>query len=103
MSSDQDRILWEYVDLESDELLLEVAARVAADGFSQASGERLAVADEVLALKVLTSATVKQLAILVEKINHPSLVLAYVQMLPMVVDMVKYLEMRRMRDDEPAR
>lgn len=77
-----EKIMWDYIDEESNDLLLEVSQRVAADGF-----EKLMVDDrtgaEVLSFKILSQAMIKQLAIMTEKIDHPNLAMAYIQTAPM--------------------
>lgn len=84
----EERIQWEYVDMESNELMLDVLARIKDDGFQVAMPDPNS-AVETLALKVLSQAMVKTLALLVEKLEHPSLAMAYMQMAPMHAELVK--------------
>lgn len=89
----EEKMLWDYVDEESSDLALKVMADVEHDGFNRGTVDER-VATELVAIKVLSAATIKTLALLVEKVNHPDLVGAYMQMVPMHVDLVKTLVMK---------
>lgn len=100
--TEQETILWDYIDEESNDLLLEIAKRVKDDGFSAAVEAPIAMhdaAEELLGLKIVSQTMVKQLALLAEKIDHPDLVQAYMTIVPLHVGMIKYLMMIQARQE----
>lgn len=76
------KILADYVYEESDDLLLEVQARVESDGFFQEQEDR-GTAVETVMLQILSQAMVKTLAVLCEKVGDTTLGEAYLEMLPL--------------------
>lgn len=94
--TDQEKMLWQYIDQESDELVLEIQERVSRDGFC-ASMPDSESAPEAIAMKIMSSAMVKTLALLTEKLGHPNIGLAYLQLVPMHVDLIKELTIKEMR------
>lgn len=67
-------VLRDYVDEESDDLLLDLQKKVEGDGYSSAG-----VSQEALMLEILAHAQVKVLAIMCERTGHSNLALAYMQ------------------------
>lgn len=91
-----EKIMYDYIDEESNELLLEVAQRVAADGYEKLMTDDRTGA-EVLAFKILSQAMIKQLALMTEKIDHPNLAMAYIQVAPMHATYVQELLIQGMK------
>lgn len=92
----EERMLWDYIEEESSELVLRTLECVELDGFHKSQpNENSAV--ETVAMKVLSAAFVKTLALLVEKMNHPSLAMAYMQTIPMHVELIKGLTIKELR------
>lgn len=89
--SDAERILWEYLDEESDELILRLRDNVVVDGFASEDNT------ETVVLKMLAHATMKVIAIMCEKTEHPSIGLAYMQTIPMVTELVKFYVLKDAR------
>lgn len=87
---------WDYIEEESNELVLEVANRVQGDGFGALMPDER-TACEVLAFKILSQAMIKQLAIMTEKINHPNLAMAYMQMAPMHASIIQTMLVKDMK------
>jgi hypothetical protein len=77
-------ILRDYVDEESDELMLTLKGRTDGDGYL-ASG----ASQESLMLEILANTQVKVLAIMCERAGHSNLALAYVQTQGVVGDVVR--------------
>lgn len=89
-------VLDDYVETESDDLVLKVLEQVKNDGFSRAlDDEENGV--EMVALKVLSQAMIKCLALMTEKMNHPSLAMAYMQIVPMHTNVVKNMMVRDLK------
>lgn len=94
--TNEERVLWEYIEEESSELVLRTLECVEIDGFQRSHpNENTAV--ETVAMKVLSAAFIKTLALLVEKMNHPSLAMAYMQTVPMHVELIKGLTIKELR------
>lgn len=77
----------DYINTESDELIVQLKEAIEGDGYTR--NDHKPCAAEHLALKVLSMAMVKTLAIVCENTNHPSLPLAYLQLGNMHTDMIK--------------
>lgn len=92
-----EKMIWDYIEEESNELVLKVQEMVAQDGFTASMPDQRS-APETLALKIMSAAMVKTLAILVEKLGHTNLAMAYMQTVPMHVEYVKELTIRGMRE-----
>jgi hypothetical protein len=86
----KDKILWDYIDEESNDLLLRLNQEIKDDGFT-GSGK----SEEVIAMKVLSAAMIKTLAITCEKINHPCLATAYMQTIPLHTELIKIFLMKQ--------
>lgn len=84
----QERLLWDYIEEESDELMIRVRDLIVQDGYDKAM-EGSVMSPETLSLKILSHAMVKTLAVLVEKTNHPSLARAYLELAPMHSELIK--------------
>lgn len=67
-------VMRDYVDEESDELILSLKGKTDGDGYLSAG-----VSQESLMLEILAHAQVKVLAIMCERSGHTNLALAYVQ------------------------
>jgi hypothetical protein len=80
--------LWNYIDEESDVLLIKMRDMVRHDGF-HVTVEDEAVAAETIALKVLSAAMIKTLAVMCEAKSRHDLMQAYVEMAPMHADLLK--------------
>lgn len=91
-----ERTLWDYIEEESDELMIYVRDCIVKDGFDKAL-EGSIMSPETLSLKVLSHAMIKTLAILVEKTNHPSLARAYLDLAPMHSELIKIYLLKEKR------
>lgn len=92
----EERMLWEYIEEESSELVLRTLECVEIDGFHKSHpSEDHAV--ETVAMKVLSAAFIKTLALLVEKTGYPSLAMAYMQTVPMHVELIKAYTIKELR------
>lgn len=92
----EEQTLWDYIEEESSELVLRTLECVEMDGFHKSHpNENSAV--ETVAMKVLSAAYIKTLALLVEKMNHPSLAMAYMQTIPLHVELIKGLTIKELR------
>lgn len=83
-----ERTLWDYIDEESNDLMILVRDNIVTDGYDQAM-EGSMLSPETLSLKVLSHAMIKTLAMLVEKTGHPSLARAYLELAPMHSELIK--------------
>lgn len=81
-------MLWEYIDDESNELMLRMRSQVAADGFHKMSREKN-TAVETLSLKIISAAMIKTLAVMCEERGHMNVMQAYIHMAPMHADLMK--------------
>lgn len=79
----QEQVLWELIDIESDDVVIDLLERVAPYG--SIGNDHV----DTLAVKVLSQALVKVLAIATEK-SGESLASAYVRVSPMHADLVKF-------------
>lgn len=86
----EDKILWDYIDEESNYLLLRLNQGIKTDGYARAGAS-----EEAIAMKVLSAAMIKTLAITCEKINHPCLATAYMQTIPMHTELIKIFLMKQ--------
>lgn len=80
----EEQVLWDYIEQESDELILQMARNVSEDGF-----DRVESGPEIVTLKVMSAAIVKMLAIATEKTGRLDLATAYLEMVPMHVELIK--------------
>ncbi len=87
-----EQLLWDYIEQESNELILKMTQQVESDGFDLASPE--SHASETIALKILSAATVKMLAIISERVGGVDLVKAYMEMVPLHVELIKVYTFR---------
>jgi hypothetical protein len=87
----EEQMLWDYVEDESNELLLTMGKNVEADGYDRAPGP--ASVDDVV-LKVLSAAIVKTLAVATERVGNYDLATAYMKMVPMHVELIKVYTFR---------
>jgi hypothetical protein len=91
----QDHILWEYLDEESDALLLELRERVEKDGFTKAMPTE---GPDTLTLNLLIMLQMKLLILMCERVGHPSPPRAYMDVvLPQQIDMLKHFVIRQAR------
>ena len=94
----EEQLVWDYIEQESNDLVLEIQAKIAIDGYTKATPNEES-APETLALKVMSLAMIKTLAILTEKRGHPNMAMAYMQIVPMHVAMVQELTIKQMRGE----
>lgn len=87
-----EQLLWDYIEQESNELILKMTQQVENDGFNLGSPE--AHGAETVALKILSAATVKMLAIISERVGGVDLVKAYMEMVPLHVELIKVYTFR---------
>jgi hypothetical protein len=92
-----EKMLWDYVDEESDELMLKLRDIVEDDAFYNLLPDNR-VAQETLMLKIVSAAMVKVLAIMCEKMEHPSLAMAYIQVVPMHTELLKTLLLKELKN-----
>lgn len=79
----EEQVLWDYIEQESDELVLQMSKNVADDGFDRVDGP------EIVTLKIMSAAVVKMLAIATEKTGRLDLATAYMEMVPMQIELIK--------------
>lgn len=91
--TESDKMLWDYVDEESDALLIRMRDMVRQDGY-QALLVHENTAVETIALKVLSAAMIKTLAIICETVGKRDLMQAYVEMSPMHAELLKEFMLR---------
>ena len=89
----EEQMLWDYVEDESNELLLRMVDNVVCDGYNKGSGASSA---EMVALKILSAAIVKTLAVATERLGNYDLATAYMDMVPMHVELIKVYTFRAM-------
>lgn len=94
MLTGEQQVHWQYLEEESNELLLRVLQDVEKDGFAGVL-VREDVAVETLTLKLVSMTMVKCLALLMEKLGHDNLPMAYMQATTMHVELVKYYMMKQ--------
>jgi hypothetical protein len=82
----EEKMLWDYIDEESNDMLLNLVKHIEADGYDKAPASS---GTEAVALKILSAAIVKTLAIATEKHGNYDLVKAYMDMVPMHVELIK--------------
>lgn len=93
----QDHILWEYLDEESDALLLELRERVEKDGFTKAMPTE---GPDTLTLNLLIMLQMKLLVLMCERVGHPSPPRAYMDVvLPQQIDMLRHFVVRQARGE----
>lgn len=88
-----EKLLWDYIDEESDVLLVKVRDQVLQDGFAAAVPVGRA-AVETVAIKVLSSAMIKTLAVMCEAVGRYDLMQAYMEMAPMHAELLKSYMLR---------
>lgn len=93
----EEQVVWDYVLEESSELVLETIRRIEEDGFDR-SHPNPETGAEIVALKILSHAYVKTLALLCEKMNHPGVAVAYMQVLPLHVELVKFYTLKELQN-----
>lgn len=89
----EEQILWDYIEQESSELLLKLKENVESDGFDKAAG---ASGTEIVALKIFSAAIVKMLAVATERNGNYDLATAYMDMVPLHVELIKVYTFRAM-------
>lgn len=90
-----EKVLWDYIEEESDELLLKLVENVERDGFDKMAAGNLAT--ETVAIKIISAALVKLLQVMCEKESGPNLAVAYLQLSPMHAELVKLYLMKEMK------
>lgn len=91
----QGNILWEYLDEESDELLLELRERVEKDGFTKAMPTE---SPDALTLNLLIILQMKLFILMCERVGHPSPPKAFMDVvLPQQIDILKHFVVRQAR------
>lgn len=85
----EEQILWDYVDEESNDLILSMSRNVIEDGFDQ-----VPQGAEMVSLKIMSAAIVKMLAIATEKSGRLDLATAYMEMVPLHVELIKVYTFR---------
>lgn len=88
--------LWQYVEDESNELVCVLAENAKRDGYADASGVR---DPELVALKVASATMVKMLAIMTERTQNTDLAEAYMQLVPLHVELIKVYSFRALQRD----
>lgn len=92
----QGNILWEYLDEESDELLLELRERVEKDGFTKAMPTE---SPDALTLNLLIMLKAKLFILMCERVGHPNAAKAYMDIvLPQEIDILKHFIIRQARN-----
>lgn len=92
----QGNILWEYLDEESDELLLELRERVEKDGFTKAMPTK---SPDALTLNLLIMLKAKLFILMCERVGHPNAAKAYMDIvLPQEIDILKHFIIRQARN-----
>lgn len=87
-----EKMLWDYIEDESNELFMRVVRNVREDGFGAEDPERHG--PEVVALKVVSAAMVKLLAITSEERGVTDIVKAYMDMVPLHAELIKVYAFR---------
>lgn len=96
-----DKMLWDYLDEESDALLLELRERVEKDGFHKAMPEET---PDTLALNLLVMTQVKLLVLMCERAGHPSPTIAFMDvLLPQIVHVLNYYTLQSAEKKETGR
>ena len=93
MMTSEEKMMWDYIEEESNDLLLKIKENIQFDGFKDLHGNTNAEV-ETLALKVVSLTMIKQLAILCETLAHPDIGIAYMQIVPMHADLIKTYVMK---------
>jgi hypothetical protein len=88
-----EKMLWDYIDVESNELLMKIRDDVAQDGFDVLLSHEQS-ATELLALKVISATMIKTLAMVCEAKGKTDLMQAYMEMAPMHADLLKAYMMK---------
>lgn len=92
----EEQMLWDYIDEESDTLLLKMREQVVTDGFyAMVKGDTTAV--ENVSLKIISAAMIKTLAIMCEERGGTDLMQAYVEMAPMHASLMKSFMLKEIR------
>lgn len=93
----RDQVLWDYLDEESDTLLLELRERVEKDGFTKAMPTE---GPDTLTMNLLIMLQMKLLILMCERVGHPSPPRAYMDVvLPQQIDMLKHFVVRQARGE----
>lgn len=96
VAKSQDHILWEYIDEESDALLLELRERVEKDGFTKAMPTE---GPDTLTMNLLIMLQMKLLVLMCERVGHPNAARAYMDVvLPQQIDMLRHFVVRQARN-----
>ncbi len=85
-------MLWQYVEDESNEIVLTMMRNVEDDGYDRVSPG--ASGAETIVLKVLSAALLKMLALATERVGTTDLAGAYMEMVPMHVELIKVYTFR---------
>jgi hypothetical protein len=91
--SSEEQVLWDYIEQESDELLLAIVKNIREDGFDKSVPDPVTGVENV-ALKILSASIVKMLALATEKTGRLDLAKAYMEMVPMHVELIKVYTFR---------
>jgi hypothetical protein len=91
MTSDE-QILWEYMEDESNELVLSMIGNIENDGMDRLSPS--SAGSETVALKILSAAMLKMLAITSERLGISDLPKAYLELVPIHVELIKLYTFR---------
>ncbi len=94
----EEQMLWDYVEDQSNEMLLTMTRNVEIDGYDRAAG---ASGTEMVVLKVLSAAIVKALAVATERVGNYDLASAYMDMVPMHVELIKVYTFRAVERELP--
>lgn len=89
-----DNILWDYVEQESDDLLLELRDRVERDGFAAAADGDV----ELVSMMVLSTVSMKNLALTCENLGT-DLSEKYMELVRGQVELLKLYVMKQFRQE----
>lgn len=90
----KEQMLWDYIDEESNELLLKLERQVQSDGYAEAQPGPLSV--DTVVMKIMSAALVKMLALVSEGTPGTDLARAYMDMVPMHVELIKVYTFKAM-------
>ncbi len=94
----EEQILWDYIEDESNDMLLNMMKNISDDGYDKAVGSQ---GVEMVALKILSAAIVKVLAVATERVGNYDLATAYMDMVPMHVELIKLYTFRALERELP--
>lgn len=96
MMTKAEQDLWNYIDEESDVLLVKMRDMVKQDGFQAGIPDEM-TGVETIALKILSAAMIKTLAVICESRSRHDLMQAYMEMAPMHAELLKEYMLREVR------